>query len=1024
MRIEIATRSDLKDGRAHKVLASFDHLLPGLIRDVRLVEVYCVPEQFTLDEKIASDLFCDLVSQEFSAGEPLYDTMAKGWDSVFEVAFKAGVTDPVGITATEAIKLELGLEGQVTELVQSARQFVLWTTRPLAAEERTRLANSLFNPLIQRVEAKSAEDVRNGFRFPARYRGVQVSPVQEPEFFDIAGASDEELLKISKTRLLALTLDEMKVIQAYFRDPATQKGRQSAGMRPEASDVELEMMGQTWSEHCKHKIFAAEVHYEDPETGEKETIPGLFKSYIRATTEALADQRPDLRSMFHDNAGVVDFDDDHVVCFKVETHNSPSALDPYGGAITGIVGVNRDILGTGKGAKPLFNTNVLCFADPATPVADVPAGLLHPRRIMHGVHEGIIDGGNQSGIPTVAGGFVFDESYLGKPLVYCGTGGIMPRRINGEESWIKHVDAGDLAVMVGGRIGKDGIHGATFSSLALDEDSPNSAVQIGDPITQRKVWDFLMEARDLGLYKGITDNGAGGISSSLGEMATASGGVAVDLDKCPLKYPGLSPWEIWVSESQERMSLAVSADQIEALLDLARRRSVEATVIGSFTDNGFIDLKYGGKRVAWLSMDFVHDGLPKMKLKAKWIPSSARRADAATAELAKFAGDASLKSFWLKTLAQVNVRSREELVRQYDHEVQGNTMVKPYQGMLADAPSDGSVIRPVRENNRGLSVTHGICPRVGDDDTYKMALCAVDEAYRSHIALGGDPNGASLLDNFCWPDPVESPETPDGAYKMAQLVRANKALKDACLAYNLPLISGKDSMKNDARLGGKKISVRPTLLVSLMGIVPDVRLTPSAGFVAEGDSIFLVGETRRELSGSVLEHLLQAESSAGINHLGLAPAVNLAHARVQYEKLALAIRHGLVRSAHDLSDGGLAVALAESAFHQRLGFRIDLNAIIAELSGQTNTAKAAKDWPAACWGLLALFAETPSRLLVSVPRGIEDEFIAQMDGSVVHWLGEVRDDRACSITWNFGSSHFLTLGMDEALSAWKRGWND
>lgn len=1016
MRIEILNRPVLKDGRAAKVKKTFVHLLPGVIQEVRLVDVYCIPEIYSIDAETAKALFCDTVAQDIFLDGPVFSAMQEIADTFIEIAFKPGVTDPVGITATEALKLECSLNDIDLPLVQSAKQYQIFTNRELLGEERSMLGKALFNPLIQRADIRSHEDINAGYRFPAIYKGVHVTDFVEPKLFDIVNASDDLLVKISKDRLLALTLSEMKVIQAYFSDPEIQSERVKAGLTPQATDIELEMMGQTWSEHCKHKIFAADVHYEDPEAGKKQIINGLFKTYIRNTTQILSEENVGLRSVFHDNAGVVDFDNDHVVCFKVETHNSPSALDPYGGAITGIVGVNRDILGTGIGAKPIFNTNVLCFADPETPAKDVPVGLLHPKRIMRGVHEGIIDGGNQSGIPTVAGGFIFDESYIGKPLVYCGTGGIMPRMINGRESWTKQIDAGDLAVMVGGRIGKDGIHGATFSSLALDEDSPSSAVQIGDPITQRKVWDFLLEARDRGLYKGITDNGAGGISSSLGEMAQYSGGVQVEIDKCPLKYPGLSAWEIWVSESQERMSLAVDPSKQVEFLALAHQRAVEATVIGTFTNSGYIDLKYKETRVGYLKMKFVHDGLPTMSIPAKWIPSKVRRAGIKLSELSNFNKVDFLRKYWLDALGHVNVRSREELVRQYDHEVQGNTIVKPYQGKQADSPTDGSVIRPVRNSFRGLSVTHGICPRVGDDDTYKMTLCAVDEAYRSHIALGGTPDSAYLLDNFCWPDPVESEETPDGAYKMAQLVRSNMALQEACLAYKLPLISGKDSMKNDARLGGKKISVRPTLLISLMGIIPDTRLTPGTGFSKSGDLIFLVGETRTELSGSIIEHLLQLEQNSNLPHLGSAPTVQLNAARKLYIAFSQAIQHGLVRSVHDLSDGGLLVALAEAGFHNRLGCNLDLSPILESIIQQ--------DEKHAAPALTALFAETPSRYLVSISPDHEKEFRQVMQGNLITFLGFVRDDGHFSLSWNAQGNHHLTVSMDEALAAWKKSWQE
>ena len=443
--------------------------------------------------------------------------------------------------------------------------------------------------------------------------------------------------------------------------------------------------------------------------------------------------------------------------------------------------------------------------------------------------------------------------------------------------------------MVGGRIGKDGIHGATFSSEALSSSSPTSAVQIGDPITQKKACDLLLEARDLGLYRGLTDNGAGGLSSSLGEMATLSGGVRIDLDRCPLKYAGLAPWEVLLSESQERMSLAVPKDRLEAFLELARRRGAEATVVGEFTADGFVEVTSQGRRVARVDLAFLHEGLPTMELRSEWVEPGRREAGAAG--LSGPAGHPALPprpdlaSVLRAVLSDPNVRSREEWVRQYDHEVQGRSVVKPFVGELRDAPSDGAVLRLRPGARIGITVTHGIAPRYGDWDTYDMARCAVDEAVRGHVALGGDPRQMAGLDNFCWPDPVEGPDNPDGAYKLAQLVRACRGLADACAACGLPLISGKDSMKNDARIGGRRISVRPTLLVSLLGVVPDVRRSLTTDFKRAGDGVWLVGESRGELGGTVYERI------AG-QRLGACPSPKLSESMRSYLSIHRAARRG------------------------------------------------------------------------------------------------------------------------------------
>jgi phosphoribosylformylglycinamidine synthase len=602
-----------------------------------------------------------------------------------------------------------------------------------------------------------------------------------------------------------------------------------------------------------------------------------------------------------------------------------------------------------------------------------------------------VDGGNQSGIPVVAGALVFDESYLGKPLVFCGTGGILPARVRGGDACAKRVRPGDLAVMTGGRIGKDGIHGATFSSEALSEASPTSAVQIGDPITQKKMLDMLLEARDLGLYRGLTDNGAGGLSSSLGEMATLSGGVRIDLDKCPLKYQGLAPWEILVSESQERMSLAVPLDRLDDLLDLARRRDVEATVVGEFTDSGRVEVYAHGGIVGLLDLAFLHNGLPVMKLRADWTSSpSPQPVSIGVPDLARVMRE---------SLSDVNVASRERWVRQYDHEVQARSVVKPFVGRDRDGPSDGAVLRARRDSRRGLTVTHGICPRYGDHDTYHMAQCAVDEAVRAHVALGGDPERMAALDNFCWPDPVQGPETPDGSYKLAQLVRACRGLADACRAYLLPLISGKDSMKNDARVGSRKISIRPTILVSLIGVIEDVHKAQTTDLKAAGDLLFIVGETRGELGGTCFERLTGGR-------LGPCPSVRLRPAFRSYRALHRAIRRGLVRSCHDLSDGGLWVALAESCLAGGLGAGITLDHLPVAQGAGSEVER-------------LLFCETPSRFLVSVaPREVR-RWRRAMSGIPCGFLGKVSADPRVSV--RAAGRDLASLAVEEIRLAWQGG---
>jgi phosphoribosylformylglycinamidine synthase subunit PurSL len=985
MRIEVVSRSSCPDGRALRLARSLARAFAPGEPSVAIVDIYLLDGVPDLPRGELAAVFSDPIAQdalfdEPAAGGPL--DAAPAWDLLVEVTARPGVTDPVALTAREALGHSLGAPLPDGAVVQTAVQYLVAGTGLPAADALVRF---LHNPLVQSAQLITRAAWDAGERPPALHpHRVPASPLAV-ETFDLSGLDDASLLALSRERLLALSLDEMKAVRSWA---ATRGGP--------VTDVELEMIAQTWSEHCKHKIFNARIRYR--EGGREETIQSLFKTYIRATTERLWRRRRFLRSVFHDNSGVVAFDRKALLCFKVETHNSPSALDPYGGAITGIVGVNRDIMGTGKGARPIFNTNVLCFGWPDTPAAGVPEGLLPPRRVMEGVHRGIVDGGNQSGIPVVAGGFVFDESYLGKPLVFCGTGGVLPARVRGRPSWERSVRPGDLAVMVGGRIGKDGIHGATFSSEALSSSSPTSAVQIGDPITQKKACDLLLEARDLGLYRGLTDNGAGGLSSSLGEMATLCGGVRIDLDRCPLKYAGLAPWEILLSESQERMSLAVPVDRLADFLALAKRRDVEAAAIGEFTADGFVEVTSGGRRVARVDLAFLHEGLPVMDLRAEWIEPGQRAGhDGASATGAAARPARDLPGLLAAVLADPNVRSREEWVRQYDHEVQGRSVVKPFVGDRREAPSDGAVLRLRADSRLGVTVTHGIAPRYGDWDACEMARCAVDEAVRGHVALGGDPERMAGLDNFCWPDPVEAPGNPDGSFKLAQLVRACRGLADACLAFGLPLVSGKDSMKNDARIGGRRISVRPTLLVSLMGALPDVRRSLTTDFKRPGDAIWLLGLSRGELGGTVYERI------AGLRP-GPCPSADPEAAMRLYRRFHRAARRGDIASCHDLSDGGLWVALAESALGGELGADVALDTVPVDRSLSVEQL---------------LFGESPGRLLVTVAPRAEGRLCRLLRGLPAARVGAVTADGRVRLSR--GGVEVATMTIDDVRAAWKGG---
>ncbi len=1050
MRVEIFNRPDFHDGRAEKLIRSLKDFYGIEVAYLRIIEIYLISitENFVLSHRELKEIFADSVVQQIriDSFSPSHDFRNK-WDFLIEISYKEGVTDPVAITAREAIKLFFDKHSGKDTLsashdisVKYFTQYLFKTPNPnlhrgtpdtqtssyLDATGK-KILKHLYNPLIQEATLIRAKDWERGAKPPSAKETNHGLHIPKPKptvlSFAIGKMSLKDLKTLSHERLLALSEKEMMAIKNHYLEPQFVKERREKGLTEKITDVELEMIAQTWSEHCKHKIFNAIIHYID-ENEEEQEINSLFNTYIRAITERLQTKKSYLKSVFHDNSGVIEFDSNNLVCFKVETHNSPSALDPYGGAITGIVGVNRDILGTGKGAKPIFNTNVLCFGYPDTPESEVPHGLLSPREVMEGVHRGIIDGGNQSGIPVAGGAFLFDNSYMGKPLVYCGTGGILPATINGEASWIKHIDPGDLAVMVGGRIGKDGIHGATFSSLSLNEESPTSAVQIGDPITQKKMSDFLLEARDRGLYKGITDNGAGGLSSSLGEMAEECGGVKIELSKCPLKYSGLQPWEILLSESQERMSLSVAPDKIKEFLALARKRDVEATVIGEFTNTGYVEIFYEDKIVGLIDLDFLHNGLPKMVLKAKWLPhgyhshtiKSKKNPLVQTENRNPRSFHLTYNTILKELLKEPNIASKENLVRQYDHEVQGTSVIKPFMGKKKDGPTDGGVLKPLYNSERGLTVTHGICPWYSKYDTYNMALCAVDEAIRAHVAMGGDPNYAAALDNFCWPDPVQSEENPDGEYKLAQLVRACKGLQEACLEYGLPLISGKDSMKNDTVIEGKKLSATPTLLISLIGIVPEIHKSITTDFKKPEDIIFILGITRHELQGSFYQRVLSdkisydqyneiSELHSTIVSPGSLPKPNLKLAKKLYAALFNAIQRELVTSAHDISDGGLAVALAESALGGRLGAEIEISKI--------PTGEGEEKHPA-----ILLFSESPSRFIVTVDKQNAEKFKELFRELPIAEIGRVTDDKFLTIRNN--GNKLIEISIEEIEKNWKQ----
>jgi phosphoribosylformylglycinamidine synthase len=946
--------------------------------------------------KSVYDLFSDPIIEFGSANRLLLnskDIFPKLPDLVIQVGFKPGITDNAGNAALDGL---MTLYPNLKEInISCSKTYMFWGIP--STVNITDLAKKIYNPMIERVSISDKKKCLN-YDWPKLEFPEMPKLAEQPCQIVNLDVSDEELIKISEKGLLALNLDEMRAIQENYRDPAVRSARENLGLPKDApTDAELECLAQTWSEHCSHKIFAANIHHVDHETGEDTHINSLFKTYIMEPTLDIQSKVDWLLSIFHDNSGVIAWNDSWSLCIKAETHNTPSALDPYGGAMTGIVGVNRDILGTGLGAKPIANTDVFCFGPPDYS-GHLPEGLFHPSRVFRGVHAGVRTGGNESGIPTVNGAIVFDDRYLGKPLVYCGTVGIMPRELpDGRQSHDKTPNPGNIIYMVGGRVGSDGIHGATFSSLELTEDSPSSAVQIGDPITQKKMMDMVLEARDLGLIQVITDNGAGGLSSSVGELAELTGGADLDLATVPLKQPGLSKWEILVSESQERMTIGINPEDCEEFEKLAELHEVEATAVGKFTDTGAFVVRYGDETVAHLPISFLHEGCPQLQLESEWrTPNHYPILFPSTDEF-------EMGKILSRLMARPNIASKEWWVRSYDHEVIAQSVIKPFCGVNHDAPGDAAVIAPIHGKIQGAVISNGIVPRYSDIDSYAMAAASIDEALRNAVCVGVDLDLIAGLDNFCWPDPIESTKTPDGRYKLAQLVRANRALEDVCRAYNLPCISGKDSMKNDATLDGEKISIPPTLLFSLIGNHSDVRKAVSSDFKEVGDMIYLVGETHQELGASELAFMFREESNGKSGIGGRVPKIDTSRNLSLYRSLTKAMSNELISSAHDCSDAGLAAAVAECCFG--CGSGADL-----EISNLFNSDADLDEWG-------ALFGESLGRILVSIKPENSQLFEESMKDHECNYLGKVNPGDNIIVTKS--EKVVLIASMSELRDSWK-----
>ena len=962
-RIEVRPCQYAGDPAGRAALATIESSgIAGGLQGVDTASVYLIEGDIdqTQAEHIARELLAHPVTDEVVCGA----SPPRG-DTIVEVHPLPGVMDPSADLVESAIASLTGLHVQV----RTGTRFDLH-----GVDEHTgqRIASlCLANPLIH--------DVHIGPSHPDEFPAGHAHDMSTHEV-PLRGLDDAALSVLSREGHLFLSLDEMRQLQTHFK---------ALGREPK--DIELETLAQTWSEHCVHKTLKATVDYQGDLPGEgipsahrdddgTLRIPNLLKCTVAdATHRLMADGLDEwCLSVFVDNAGIVAFDDDHAVCFKVETHNHPSALEPYGGAATGIGGCIRDVIGTGLAARPVAATDVFCVGSRS--MTDVPTGCLHPRRVLRRVVEGVRDYGNRMGIPTLDGTVWFDDRYVGNPLVFCGCVGVMPRDlVHGDPQ------SGDRIIAMGGRTGRDGVHGATFSSAELTDthaDEFSHAVQIGNAITEKKVLDAILSARDHEsgcLFSAITDCGAGGFSSAVGEMGEMLG-AQVDLDHAPLKYQGLTPTEIWISEAQERMVLSVSPDRVDALATICDEHEVEWCDLGEFgTPDRELILRYEGRELGRLSMDFMHNGLPDRVRQATWTPPTFSDPQATR--------ESDIAAVLNSLMAHPNIASKRDIVRQYDHEVQGRTVIKPLVGPQGEGPGDAAVITPVRGSRRGLAIGTGLATGLGADP-YDMVLAAIDECVRNLVCVGADPTRIAILDNYCWPG-------CDDEIRMGELVRASAACLHGGLAYRTPFISGKDSLNNQFTTDqGETIRIPPTMLISGFGIVDDIAMCVTMDAKSAGHILVLVGDTTDRVGGS---HLLDVDEAApGCRSL---PRTDLAAGPAHAAVVARLIAAGLVRSAHDPSEGGLLVAAAEMAGAGGLGLSLDAAAVQGSLDSLT----------------VACFAETPSRYLLEVvPEDLDA--VASMLGDTPHRVVG-RFTQAATLT--LGDT--LELAVSDLQNAWLNG---
>ncbi len=874
VRVQTIIGPDLQgDGILYDIQNTLKNKHVTQVKTARVYRLEGISEKETI--VLAEKLFSEPINQHYSLNKPIL----KDANNTIEIAYKSGVMNPEVASITKAAE-DLGIK-----LVAADSSWEYGFYGKVLQNEVVDIIEKLrlFNPLIEHIVTTEPTTL------------LISGAIGKTTTIPLRSMNEPELLWLSKDTLF-LNVEEMKIIQAYFQK-----------IKKNPTDIEIETIAQTWSEHCAHKTFKANLVVEDKSlpAGRQEKEPLIN----RIKKEALKHKKH-IVSAFVDNSGVMDFYDGFAINGKVETHNSPSAIEPYGGAMTGVGGVFRDVLGTGHGAKPIASVDIFCFAPLDINPKKLPKGSLPPLYLLKNVVKGVKDYGNRMGIPTNNGSVHFHEDFRAKPTVIVGSYGILPKK-KAQKGTPK---TGDLIIVVGGRTGRDGVHGATFSSAEMTEKTSTinaTAVQIGNAIEEKRILDALLEARDKNLIRAIQDCGAGGFSSAIGEMGENTG-VTVHLEKALLKYPGLAPWEIWVSESQERMIVAIPKEKLEAFLAVCKKYNTEPAVLGTFDNDKKLKIFFEKKLICNLDMDFLHNGLPQRTM----IANRNTKYQIPNTKLPKIP---KIQNEWItileKVLSHGNICSKEPIVRRYDHTVQGTNTLQPYSGELLDGPNDAAVIRPLLGKTYGMIVSHGLNPVLNSIDPYWGSIWASTEAIANYTAVGGNYKNASLINNYVWPFPDEQ--------SLWSLDKSVDAVVDFMKTLKIPVISGKDSLSSTYRgRDGTIIAIPPVLCMSVFGKIPDVKKTISSDFKKEGSSICLVG--KMDFLGMAGSVYFDVQNTSGTS----IPKVDLKILPDVLDTLHTAIQKGEILSAHDISEGGLITAVFEMCVGGNMGARISLDVIL------------------------------------------------------------------------------------------------